>query len=145
MEINRKLKLSGMGIGEEGLVALEKYGVRTLGDLLDLDVEDAEVKDRDARTILRALLEADDGKLDRSDRDILRQIKEGEISAQDGLALFVEGMNEGLEEEDEEDWDEEDEEDWDEEDEEDWDEKDWEDDRVGGEDDSDRAPRRPEG
>ena len=110
MEINRKLKLSGLGIGEEGLEALGKYGVRTLGDLLDLDVEDAEVKERDARTILRALLEADDRKLDRSDRDILRQIKEGEISAQDGLALFVEGMNEGLEEEDEEDWDEEDEE-----------------------------------
>ena len=133
MEINRKLKLSGMGIGEEGLEALGKYGVRTLGDLLDLDVEDAEVKDRDARTILRALLEADDGKLDRSDRDILRQIKEGEISAQDGLALFVEGMNEGLEEdEDEEDWDEEDEEDW-------------EDDEIEGEDDSDRTPRRPEG
>ncbi len=133
MEINRKLKLSGMGIGEEGLVALEKYGVRTLGDLLDLDVEDAEVKDRDARTILRALLEADDGKLDRSDRDVLRQIKEGGISAQDGLALFVEGMNEGLEEdEDEEDWDEEPEEDW-------------EDEEVEGEDDSDRMPRRREG
>jgi hypothetical protein len=133
VEINRKLKLSGMGIGEEGLVALEKYGVRTLGDLLDLDVEDAEVKDRDARTILRALLEADDGKLDRSDRDVLRQIKEGGISAQDGLALFVEGMNEGLEEdEDEEDWDEEPEEDW-------------EDEEVEGEDDSDRMPRRREG
>jgi len=91
------------------------------------------VKDRDARTILRALLEADDGKLDRSDRDVLRQIKEGGISAQDGLALFVEGMNEGLEEdEDEEDWDEEPEEDW-------------EDEEVEGEDDSDRMPRRREG
>jgi hypothetical protein len=114
LETDRDTKLSELGLDEEGTGVLAKYGVETLGDLVDLDVEDAEIRERDALLILESLLRVQ-GEPDKSDRELLAQIREGEISAQDGLAWFIEGLSDGCDEDG--DWEEDDEdEDWDEDD-----------------------------